>query len=82
MVVFRFPLDPTDYVVKRVIGLPGDRVHLTDGRVSLNGAPLREPYAVYEPAYQNAFRDEFPAGGFTDPSVDMHWWESLPAHTE
>ena len=81
VVVFRFPLDPSDYVVKRVIGLPGDRVHLTGGRVSLNGAPLREPYAVYEPAYQNAFRDEFPAGGFTDPSVDMHWWESLPAHT-
>ena len=74
VVVFRFPLDPSDYVVKRVIGVPGDRIHLHDGVVYLNGLPLHEPYAVYEAAYRDQFRDQFPAGVFTDPGVDTHWW--------
>lgn len=38
------PVDARD-LVKRVIGLPGDRVELDDGRVSVNGTPLEEPYA-------------------------------------
>ncbi len=38
----------TDYVVKRVIGIGGDRVACCDanGRVTVNGVPLNEPYAV------------------------------------
>ncbi len=81
VVVFRFPLDPDDYVVKRIIGIPGDRLHLAGGVVYRNGVALREPYAVYEPAYRDNFRDNFPAGAYTDPGVDMRWWESLRAHT-
>ena len=82
VVVFRFPLDPTDYVVKRVIAIPGDRVRLRDGIVYLNGAPLREPYAVYEAAYRDQFRDQFPAGMFTDPGVDTHWWLEMRNNLE
>ncbi|MCB1274630.1 MAG: signal peptidase I [Leucobacter sp.] len=38
----------TDYVVKRVIGIGGDRVQCCDasGRVTVNGVPLDEPYIV------------------------------------
>ena len=79
VVVFRFPLDPNEYVVKRVIGIPGDRIHLRDGAVIRNGEPLREPYAVAEPAYRDTFRDNFPQGTYTDPGVDNRWWTSLPA---
>ncbi len=79
VVVFRFPLDPNEYVVKRVVGLPGDRIHLRDGVVIRNGEPLREPYAVYEPAYRDTFRDNFPQGTYTDPGVDDRWWSSLTA---
>ncbi len=82
VVVFRFPLDPEAYVVKRILGVPGDRIHLARGIVYRNGAALREPYAVYEPAYRDSFRDNFPSGAFTDPGVDMRWWESLRAHTQ
>ena len=74
IIVFRFPLDPADYVVKRVIGLPGDRIHLANGVVYRNGHALEEPYAIYEQAYRDAFRDQFPAGAYTDPGVDTHWW--------
>jgi signal peptidase I len=74
VIVFRFPLDPTDYVVKRVIGVPGDHIHLRDGVVYRNGQALHEPHAVYEQAYRDAFRDQFPSGVYTDPGVDTHWW--------
>jgi signal peptidase I len=40
VVVFRLPRNPRESFVKRVIGLPGDRVQLIDGRVWLNGAAL------------------------------------------
>lgn len=40
VVVFRWPGDRSQTWVKRVIGLPGDRIALQDGRVSINGKPL------------------------------------------
>ena len=79
VVVFRFPLDPADYVVKRIIGVPGDRIHLSRGVVFLNDAPLHEPYAAFEPAYRDSYRDNFPAGTYTDPGVDNRWWNTMRA---
>ena len=47
IIVFRYPENPeTDYV-KRVIGLPGDRVTIESKKVFINGRPLGEPYAVF-----------------------------------
>lgn len=40
VVIFRHPLDNTDYV-KRAIGLPGDEVMLRDGRLYLNGVAVQ-----------------------------------------
>jgi signal peptidase I len=40
VVVFRWPGDRSQVWVKRVIGLPGDRISLRDGRVSINGTPV------------------------------------------
>jgi signal peptidase I len=74
IVVFHFPLDPPEHIVKRVIGVPGDRIHLRDGVVYRNGEAVTEPYAVYESAWQDSFRDEFPTAMYTDPGVDTHWW--------
>jgi len=53
MVVFWFPQDPSKSYIKRVIGLPGDRVRIDFGQVYLNGRPLIEPYVPDE------FRDRF-----------------------
>lgn len=44
VVVFHYPLDPSKSYIKRVIALPGDRIWIDQGRVWLNGAPLRESY--------------------------------------
>jgi signal peptidase I len=44
VVVFWYPRDPSVSFIKRVIGLPGDRVEIRDGRVHVNGKPLSEDY--------------------------------------
>ena len=44
MVVFWYPGDPSKSYIKRVIGLPGDRVEINDGAVKVNGRPISEPY--------------------------------------
>ena len=77
LVVFHFPPDPKRDLVKRVVALPGDRIHLHDGRVVLNGTLLREPYAYYSPAFLESFRDDFPSLRMTDPNVDPRWWAEL-----
>src|SRR5436305_12913692 len=48
VIVFRFPLDTRKNFIKRVIGLPGDRVRVTDGHVYLNGHLVPEPYVPEE----------------------------------
>ena len=44
VVVFLYPRNQTKSYIKRVIGLPGDRVRIDHGRVVLNGQTLKEPY--------------------------------------
>ena len=40
VVVFRLPRDPSQSYVKRVVGLPGDRVQMHEGRLLINGVML------------------------------------------
>lgn len=55
VVIFRYPLDPSVYFVKRVIGLPGETVRIDHGVVSIQGASttvqtrLDEPYVSSTP---------------------------------
>src|ERR1700687_4488620 len=48
LVVFWFPLDRTKSYIKRVVGLPGDKVMIDHGKVYVNGAALDEPYVPEE----------------------------------
>lgn len=78
IVVFHDPVDdPSVHLVKRVIGLPGDRIHLRDGVVFLNGHPLHEQYAVYRRAAADVYRDDFPILQTMDARVNPDWWIRL-----
>jgi len=72
------------YLVKRVIGIPGDHIHLRDGIVYLNGAAQSEPYATepsygdYDP-YRNDFPDVPPSAG---ADVIPAWAADLPNHVQ
>jgi signal peptidase I len=78
IVVFHDPVDdPSIHLVKRVIGLPGDRIHLHGNRVFVNGRPLKEPYAVYRASLPDGYRDDFPNLSTMDARVDPAWWIRL-----
>lgn len=77
VVVFHFPSNPSVHLVKRVIGLPGERLRMHNDQVFINGRSLDEPYAVYRPSPPDAFRDNFPRLSSTDPDVDSAWWMQL-----
>lgn len=61
IVVFLSPAEPGLYVVKRIMGTPGDRIHLRDGAVYRNGQKLDEPYVIHTGESYNPYRDNFPA---------------------
>ena len=61
IVVFRYPLNIEEAYVKRVIGLPGDRIRIENKQLIRNGSPVDEPYKVHKTAYAMAVRDHFPA---------------------
>ncbi len=73
IVVFHFPLDSEEHVVKRAIGVPGDEVALQNGVAVVNNTPQPEPYDVFERAGGDEYRDQFPRYTTDDPGVDPHW---------
>lgn len=62
IIVFRYPLEPSTFFVKRVIGLPGDRIRMKNKAVYVNGTLLKEPYAVHALNDTDFYRDNFPQG--------------------
>src|ERR1700719_268187 len=46
VILFHHPADPSLLLVKRVIGVPGDRIRMHRGVVVRNGVELNEPYAI------------------------------------
>ncbi len=81
VVVFWFPLDPTKSFIKRVIGIPGDRVKIVNGTVYVNGEELDEPYV--RPSYRDdvsyletvvAPQHYFVLGDHRNSSSDSRMW--------
>jgi signal peptidase I len=61
IIVFRYPVDIKQTFVKRVMGVPGDRIRLENKQLYLNGKPLNEPYKVHKTEYIDSYRDNFPS---------------------
>ncbi len=81
IIVFLHPTEPGMYVVKRVMGIPGDRIRLKDGVVYRNGEPLKEPYLHAHDRPTSPYRDDFPAvqaGPLDD--VTSEWPMQMSSH--
>ena len=76
IIVFRYPVDIRQTFVKRVIGVPGDRIKLVNKKLILNGVAKDEPYVFHKTEYIDSYRDNFPG----EPNV--HVSESAQAMLE
>jgi signal peptidase I len=88
IVVFLSPEEQGLFVVKRVIGVPGDHIHLRDGFVYRNGERLDEkPYVTNKDVpgseVTRAYRENFPAVTPSDTyQVTPEWQAELSKHVE
>jgi signal peptidase I len=81
--VFMSPEQPGLFLVKRIIGVPGDRIHLRDDVVYRNGEKLVEPFIRHKREH-NPYTDNFPA---VPPSEEYgvrneKWAQEMPSHIE
>src|SRR5579859_5584045 len=74
IIVFHYPVDPEQHFVKRVIGVPGDKLRLVNKKVFINGKPLDEPYVRYLEPPNNLFRDNFPRTDIPAYGLEGKWW--------
>lgn len=77
IVVFHFPVDPKQHFVKRVIGLPGDRLRLVHKRLVIDSVPVAEPYVRFSRPADDPFRDDFPQLGALTSEVRGDWWVQM-----
>jgi signal peptidase I len=70
IIVFRFPGDRNKSFVKRVVGIPGDRLHTHERKLYRNGSEVVEDYAVYKNRGSDPRREfpSFPDSSFADES--------------
>jgi signal peptidase I len=60
VVVFKYPYEDHPYYVKRVIGVPGDRIRIANQRVYVNDKLLDEPYVIHDLSNADPFMFDFP----------------------
>jgi signal peptidase I len=77
IVVFHYPIHPGEHFVKRVIGVPGERVRMIGGRVYVNGTLTVEAYAHHsrpdDGGIEARFRDDFPQPTTGVSGVNASW---------
>jgi signal peptidase I len=84
IVVFLSPQTPGLYVVKRIMGVPGDRIHLRNGVVYRNGEKLDEPYIDHDADSPfDSYRNNFPGVSPTDnDNLYDVWHAELPSRIQ
>lgn len=81
IVILVSPLNGTEDLIKRVIGVPGDTIRIRHGAVYVNGKQLDEPYALRDPAEMRSSIENFPpqGNGIYD-GLTPAWAETLPSY--
>lgn len=83
IIVFLSPAEPGLFVVKRIIGIPGDRIRLQDAVVYRNGEALKEPYVKRSRNDYNPYRDNFPTiSPLEGAGVTPEWHLTMNEHIQ
>jgi signal peptidase I len=85
IVVFLKPGEPDMFLVKRLIAVPGDHIHLRNGVVILNGVAQSEPKSQLRPEdVYTPYKDDFPSvpTSEADDPVTAEWAVDLPTHIQ
>jgi signal peptidase I len=80
VIVFKFPYQDHPHYVKRVIGIPGDRLKIVDQQVYRNGKRINEPYVVRDPAASyDPFADNFPprSSDYLQANMQPEWADQI-----
>ncbi len=81
IIVFHYPVNPDEELIKRVIGVPGDHIWVNNNQVILNGQVLNEPYIAETPLYEGEWKVPegyvFVLGDNRNDSSDSHSWGLL-----
>lgn len=82
VVVFKFPYQSHPYYVKRVIGVPGDRIKIVNSVVYVNGKVMKQPFAEFDPSAYDPFAENFPPTNqeYYDQAVLPQWAAELPRY--
>ena len=82
IIVFSFPVDQSQDLIKRVIGLPGETITIRNNEVLIDGRKLEEPYIAQSPVYSGEWTvgegQLFVLGDNRNDSKDSHQWGLLP----
>jgi signal peptidase I len=82
IIVFHYPKNPQDDYIKRIIGLPGDTVTVTQEEVYVNGNQMDEAYIAEPPGYDGEWivppDSIFVLGDNRNQSSDSHSWGFVP----
>jgi signal peptidase I len=80
VIVFKFPYQDHPHYVKRVIGLPGDRIKIVDQHVFVNDQVQTEPFAYHDPAAPyDPFLYNFPPASRDEllPNMQPEWSDQI-----
>jgi signal peptidase I len=69
IIVFKYPLNPSQDFIKRVIGLPGDTIEIINKKIYINGKPLANDHGVF---LDNRIMKEGPRDNFGPVTVPPH----------
>ena len=85
VIVFRFPLDPSKSYIKRVVGVPGDRIEIRSGALYINGVKTEERYVAHEfedhashPPIDVPAKHFYVLGDHRNTSNDSRIWGTVP----